>query len=139
MEVNVNIERMDNIVEVTLENQEPVIQVEVIGSGPVGPRGPQGADGAQGEKGEKGDTGATGATGPAGPAGPGVPSGGTTGQFLKKASATDYDGAWASIGAADVGAVAAPASPSDGQFLVYSQAQSAWVAQTVPSANGVSF
>lgn len=43
-----------------------------------------------------------------------------------------------SLGKAD-NAIAAPASPSDGQFLVYSSAQSAWVAQTVPAANGVSF
>lgn len=42
--------------------------------------------------------------------------------------------------AADVAAkITAPSSPSDGQFLVYSSAQSAWVAQTVPAANGVSF
>ena len=39
--------------------------------------------------------------------------------------------------AGDVGAIAAPANPSSGQFLVYNG--SAWVAQTVPSANGVSF
>lgn len=54
----------------------------------------------------KGDTGAPGATGPAGPAGAdgqdgadgapgvGVPSGGTTGQVLKKKSGTDYDTEW---------------------------------------------
>ena len=41
--------------------------------------------------------------------------------------------------ASDVGAIASPSSPSDGQFLVYSSSQSAWVAQTVPNANGVSF
>lgn len=41
--------------------------------------------------------------------------------------------------AAQVGAIALPSSPSDGQFLVYSSSQSAWVAQTVPTANGVSF
>lgn len=41
-----------------------------------------------------GPTGATGATGPTGPAGPGVVAGGTSGQILSKASATDYDTAW---------------------------------------------
>ncbi|MBO4543244.1 MAG: hypothetical protein J5725_08710 [Bacteroidales bacterium] len=41
--------------------------------------------------------------------------------------------------AANVGAIPTPSSPSDGQFLVYSSSQSAWVAQTVPTANGVSF
>ena len=48
--------------------------------------GPTGATGAQG------DTGATGATGP------GVASGGTTGQVLAKASATDYDTEWVDAG-----------------------------------------
>ena len=43
--------------------------------------------------GEKGDTGV------------GVPSGGTSGQFLKKTSSTDYETAWASPSAIDVGAV----------------------------------
>ena len=37
------------------------------------------------------------------------------------------------------GGIPAPLNPSDGQFLVYSSSQSAWIAQTVPSANGVSF
>lgn len=37
------------------------------------------------------------------------------------------------------GGIPAPSNPSNGQFLVYSSAQSAWIAQTVPSANGVSF
>lgn len=39
--------------------------------------------------------------------------------------------------AADIGAIAAPSSPTAGQFLVYDG--TAWVAQTVPSASGVSF
>jgi len=41
-----------------------------------------------------GTPGPTGATGPTGAPGPGVPSGGTTGQVLKKLSATSYDTAW---------------------------------------------
>lgn len=41
------------------------------------------------------------------------------------------------LGASDVGAIAAPSSPTSGQFLVYDG--TAWAAQTVPSANGVSF
>ena len=56
--------------------------------------GPQGPAGAQGPQGETGAAGAAGAQGPKGDAGPGVPSGGTAGQFLKKAGATDYDTAW---------------------------------------------
>ena len=38
-----------------------------------------------------------GPAGPQGPAGVGVPSGGTAGQFLVKASAADYDAAWTSV------------------------------------------
>jgi hypothetical protein len=41
--------------------------------------------------------GSTGATGATGDDGVGVPSGGTAGQFLKKASGTDFDTAWADI------------------------------------------
>ena len=52
---------------------------------------------AVGAQGPTGPTGATGPQGPIGPAGPGVAQGGTTGQALVKASATDYDTAWSSI------------------------------------------
>jgi hypothetical protein len=48
-------------------------------------------------KGATGSTGATGATGPQGPQGDpgaGVATGGTTGQYLRKSSATNYDTAW---------------------------------------------
>lgn len=58
----------------------------------VGPQGPTGATGSQGS---------TGATGATGPAGPGVPTGGTTGQFLAKASNADYDGVWTSVVSGD--------------------------------------
>lgn len=60
-----------------------------------GPQGPQGETGATGAQGPQGETGATGAQGPQGPAGVGVPSGGTTGQVLKKKTGTDYDTEWA--------------------------------------------
>lgn len=66
-------------------------------TGPQGPQGIQGATGPQGPQGIQGETGETGATGPQGeqgPAGPGVPTGGTTGQILTKASASNYDTAW---------------------------------------------
>ena len=46
--------------------------------------------------GEDGEDGAT------GPAGPGVPTGGSTGQVLAKASATDYDTEWHTPSAADL-------------------------------------
>ena len=52
------------------------------GQGPVGPTGPTGA------------TGPAGATGPQGDPGQGVPVGGTAGQVLAKATATDYDTEW---------------------------------------------
>ena len=48
-------------------------------------------------RGDKGDTGNTGATGATGAVGPGVATGGTTGQFLSKASGTNYDTTWATI------------------------------------------
>lgn len=66
-------------------------------TGDTGPQGETGATGPQGPKGDTGDTGPqgpTGATGATGPAGPGVASGGSAGQILAKASATDYDTEW---------------------------------------------
>lgn len=67
-------------------------------TGPAGPKGDTGLTGATGAKGDKGDPGVqgpAGATGSTGPTGPGVKTGGTTGQALVKASAADYDTAWA--------------------------------------------
>lgn len=64
-----------------------VATVDITGvtetTGETGPQGPQGATGQQGPQGETGA------------AGVGVPSGGTTGQVLKKASNTNYDTVWA--------------------------------------------
>lgn len=62
--------------------------------GPQGLKGDTGATGAQGPQGLQGIQGPAGATGATGPAGPGVPAGGTTGQSLRKNSATDYDTTW---------------------------------------------
>lgn len=56
--------------------------------------GPKGDAGEAGPQGIQGPTGATGATGPAGP---GVAAGGTAGQVLVKASATDYDAQWSDV------------------------------------------
>lgn len=53
--------------------------------GPRGPQGEQGPQGAQGIQGPQGNQ---------GPAGPGVPTGGTTGQLLKKSSNADYATEW---------------------------------------------
>jgi hypothetical protein len=74
--------------------------------GDTGTQGPQGAQGSQGPKGDPGTTGATGpqgpkgdtgATGPTGPSGGPLPTGGTTGQSLVKASNTDQDVTWQTI------------------------------------------
>lgn len=65
---------------------------------PIGPQGIQGATGATGATGPQGPTGETGATGATGPAGPGVAAGGTTGQYLRKKSNTDYDTEWVNGG-----------------------------------------
>jgi hypothetical protein len=66
----------------TILIETPVATVLEVG----GPQGPQGVAGA------------TGATGSAGAAGQGVPTGGTTGQVLRKASGTNYDTEWATAG-----------------------------------------
>ena len=71
-------------------------------TGDTGPTGPAGPTGPKGDTGEAGPAGETGPQGPTGPAGPGVPAGGSAGQYLKKASATDYDGEWDTLNAGDV-------------------------------------
>lgn len=105
-EINVILER-GAVVEVQVEQQSPVIHVEVIGSGPMGPQGipgPQGPQGIQGEQGIQGpegpagQDGAPGQDGADGAPGVGVPTGGTTGQVLAKASSTDYDTEWVNAG-----------------------------------------
>lgn len=70
--------------------------------GNTGSQGPTGATGATGPQGPDGDTGATGATGATGPAGEGLAAGGSSGQYLKKNSATDYDTGWDTLTADDV-------------------------------------
>ena len=57
----------------------------------------------RGDQGPQGNPGSTGPEGPAGPAGPGIASGGTIGQFLKKAGVGDYLTEWGDITAAEVG------------------------------------
>ncbi len=51
----------------------------------------------KGEKGLKGDKGINGENGLKGEKGEGIPTGGITGQFLKKKSNTDYEYEWADI------------------------------------------
>lgn len=55
------------------------------------------------EDGAIGPNGLAGATGATGAAGPGVPVGGSSGQFLVKQSASDYDSAWQTVSTAPSG------------------------------------
>ena len=71
--------------------------------GDIGPAGPQGDAGPKGDKGDTGDTGPKGDTGDTGPAGPGVAAGGTTDQYLKKNSSTNYDTSWVTLTKGDIG------------------------------------
>jgi hypothetical protein len=69
-------------------------------AGAKGDTGATGATGAKGDKGDRGDKGDKGDKGAAGADGEGVPSGGTAGQVLQKASSTDYDTGWAAVDSA---------------------------------------
>lgn len=71
-------------------------------TGEQGPQGETGATGATGPQGPQGPQGETGATGAQGPAGVGVPSGGATGDVLRKDSTTDYDTYWDTLTALDI-------------------------------------
>jgi hypothetical protein len=72
---------------------------------PQGERGEQGIQGEKGEpgqQGERGEKGEKGEQGESGSTGIGVPTGGTTGQVLQKASSADHDTAWKTLTAADI-------------------------------------
>ena len=82
-----------------------------------------------------------------GTASPGLPSGGSTGEILTKASSSDYDAVWSSAPVlsvngkfgvitlipSDINAIAAPAAPSSGQVLMYNG--SIWTATNVVIAS----
>lgn len=79
-----------------------------------------------------GDQGIQGPTGPTGAQGIGIPSGGTAGQILKKASGSDYITEW--VDPASVQEVALTeltdvniSTISDGQVLIYEQSTNTWV------------
>jgi hypothetical protein len=79
----------------------------VVGlQGPVGPQGIPGAGSSTGIQGPPGPTGPQGVIGPQGVQGPtgppGAPTGGTTGQALKKKSNTDFDTEWRNLTSADL-------------------------------------
>jgi hypothetical protein len=81
----------------------------------VGADGADGADGAPGADGADGADGAPGADGADGADGVGVPVGGTSGQVLAKASATDYDTEWV---AASGGGIASTIVDAKGDLIV---------------------
>lgn len=87
---------VSEVVNTVVVNEESPSQVTVYTPGIQGASGPTGPAGASGPTGPAGVAGPTGPTGPTGPAGTGMPSGGTTGQLLVKASAANYDIAWTS-------------------------------------------
>ena len=125
-EINVKLDKGENVVEVHAKRESPVIRVEVIGSGPQGKPGADGysptitteeitgghrltiidkdhpagqtVDVMDGQNGQDGADGAPGQDGADGAPGVGVPTGGTTGQVLAKASSTDYDTEWVNAG-----------------------------------------
>lgn len=66
--------------------------------GPEGEQGPQGETGPAGPQGPAGDKGDKGDKGNPGQDGIGVPSGGLTGQVLKKKSDNNYDTEWGEVG-----------------------------------------
>ena len=63
-------------------------------TGDSGPTGPQGQPGPQGTPGPEGSQGPQGPQGIPGETGPGVPTGGTSGQMIRKASDADYQVEW---------------------------------------------
>lgn len=65
--------------------------------------------------------GSQGAQGNPGPAGPGVPQGGTAGQYLKKASSTDYDTEWGDV-------EALPSGGNNGDVLTKATTGPMWAA-----------
>lgn len=73
-------------IEVTISEIQP-INIDVKTGGPIGPQGIQGETGPQGIQGETGE---------------GVAVGGTTGQFLKKDSNTDFDTSWDTLTESDI-------------------------------------
>lgn len=71
--------------------QSTIVTSDVAATGPVGPAGTDGIDGIDGVDGQDGADGV------------GVPTGGTTGQYLNKASNTNYDTQWSTLSKSSVG------------------------------------
>lgn len=91
-----------------------------------------------------GDQGLVGPTGPTGAQGIGIPSGGTAGQILKKASGSDYVTEW--VDPASVQEVALNeltdvniSEISDGQILIYEESTNTWIPvspESLPQSTG---
>lgn len=117
-------------------------------TGPTGSRGPTGATGASvtgptgptgaSITGPTGSTGATGVTGPTGAQGPtgapgslGLPTGGATGQVLRKASDANYDVEWGPAGGASINKVSDISDVNsttllNGSLLIYDLNSEMW-------------
>lgn len=93
-------------------------------TGATGPAGPAGPAGPVGPQGLQGDPGPVGPQGPQGDPGEGVASGGAAGQILRKASGADYDTAWDTLDAADVGALALTGGTLTGPTVVAANSSS---------------
>lgn len=93
--LNAGVEQVEGIAEGIPQTIDAALQ-EAKESGEFdGPPGPQGEPGERGETGQTGPQGVPGTPGQDGAPGVGVPSGGTAGQVLQKASGADYDTEWA--------------------------------------------
>ena len=93
--------------------------------GPVGPVGPVGAEGPQGEPGAPGEDGA------------GVPDGGTAGQVLVKASATNKDTTWGDFIATSAGVVVVKHGASAGTARPASASVVYWLGSVSPTNQAV--
>lgn len=94
--------------------------------------------------GQPGTVGATGSTGATGATGVGVPTGGTTGQVLKKNSGTDFDTGWGTGGGGGASVLddltdvdTTSVAPTDGQALLYDNSSSLWKPGDVSGGGGM--
>lgn len=93
--------------------------------------------GSDGQDGTDGTNGIDGADGSDGANGVGVPTGGTTGQVLAKASNDDYDTEWTDAGSGGGASILADltdvnvGTPSNGQVLSWDSTTNKWIPITV--------
>ena len=98
---------------------------EVLFAGPAGPTGPQGIQGIQGVPGQ------------------GLAAGGTTGQVLKKLSATSYDTGWLTLPSDFITSVTGPLAVASGNLSVnlsaYLPLAGGYITGDIQSLNGSEF